>query len=290
MAVLALAATLLITPGCLVRRQTRVQPSQLPPPALEATLDNLVARLNSTSESVRTLTATVELEATAGSIYSGVIKEYQDINGFILIQGPSMIRILGQAPVVRTNIFDMVSNGEDFRLNIPPRQKFIVGKANFRRPAKNALENLRPQHILEALLVPPLDASHEKWFLEEAEDGGHRFYVVTVVDLAHDELRLERKAWFDRAKLELARMQFYESDGVYIEDVHYSAYQDFQGISYPSHIEVRRPIEDYHLAITLLKATFNQPIEPQKFILNKPEGAQLVDLDTKAEQEKPRDQ
>jgi outer membrane lipoprotein-sorting protein len=285
-----LAATLLITSGCLVRRETRVQPSQLPPPTLEASLADLVARLNSTSENVHTLTATVDLEPTAGSIYSGVIREYEDVRGFILTERPAMIRMVGQAPLVRTDIFDMVSNGEDFRLYIPPMQKFIVGKTNFRRPAKNSLENLRPQHILEALLVPPLDASHEKWFLEEAEEGGHRFYVITVVEPAGEEMRLKRKAWFDRTNLELARVQFYESDGVYVEDVHYSVYQDFQGISYPSHIEVTRPVEDYRLAITILKATFNQPIEPEKFILNKPEGAQLVDLAAKTEQEKPRGQ
>jgi hypothetical protein len=82
-------------------------------------------------------------------------------------------------------------------------------------------------------------------------------------------------------------MQFYESDGVYVEDVHYSDYHDFQGISYPSHIEVVRPIEDYRLTITLLKATFNQPIEPEKFILNQPQGTQLVDLTAKAQQENP---
>jgi outer membrane lipoprotein-sorting protein len=208
----------------------------LPPPTLEASLADLVARLNSTSENVHTLTATVDLEPTAGSIYSGVIREYEDVRGFILTERPAMIRMVGQAPLVRTDIFDMVSNGEDFRLYIPPMQKFIVGKTNFRRPAKNSLENLRPQHILEALLVPPLDASHEKWFLEEAEEGGHRFYVITVVEPAGEEMRLKRKAWFDRTNLELARVQFYESDGVYVEDVHYSVYQDFQGISYPSHI------------------------------------------------------
>jgi outer membrane lipoprotein-sorting protein len=185
----------------------------------------------------------------------------------------------------------MVSNGKEFRLSIPPKQKFIVGKTTFRRPAKNSLENLRPQHILEALLVPAFDASHEKCFLEEAEEGGRRFYVVDIVEHGGSgELRLKRKAWFDRAELELARLQFYEAEGLYVEDVHYSDYRDFQGTSYPSHIEVVRPIEDYRLTITMLKATFNQPIEAEKFILNKPEGAQLVDLTAKAPQENPRGQ
>jgi len=275
----------------MLRRETRIQPSELPPPAREASLAKLVAGLNARSQSVRTMTATVDLEPAAGSIYSGVIKEYHDVKGFILVEKPALIRVLGQAPVVRTDIFDMVSNGEEFRLYIPPKDKFIVGKTAFRRPAKNSLENLRPQHILEALLVPQFDASHEKWFLEEADEGGRRFYVVSVVEsFESEELRLKRRAWFDRAHLEVARMQFYESDGVYVEDVHYSGYQDFQGIAYPSRIEVVRPIEDYRLAITILKATFNQPIEAEKFILTQPPGTQLVDLTSKAQQESPRDQ
>jgi len=230
------------------------------------------------------MTATVDLEPTAGSIYSGVIKEYHDVKGFILIEKPAMIRVLGQAPVVRTNIFDMVSNGEEFHLSIPSKQKFIVGKTVFRRPAKNSLENLRPQHILEAMLVPELDPSHEKTFLEEAEESGRRFYVVdVVVPDASGELSLERKAWFDRAGLELARMQFFEGQGLYVEDVHYSDYQDFQGTRYPSRIELVRPIEDYRLTITIQKATFNQPIEAEKFVLNQPAGEQLIDLTAKTQ-------
>ena len=279
----------MLTPGCLLRRETHVKPSQLPPPAREASLAELVSKLNALSESVHSLTATVDLEPTAGSIYSGVIKEYHDVRGFILIESPAMIRVLGQAPVVRTDIFDMVSNGEEFRLYIPPLQKFIVGTTAFRRPAKNSLENLRPQHILEALLIPGLNASHEKCFLEQQQENGHRYYVVDIVEPG-DVWQLERKAWFDRADLQLARMQFYESEGLYVEDVLYSTYQDFQGVTYPSHIEVVRPIEDYRLAITLMKATFNQPIEADKFVLTQPPGTQLVDLATKSQQEQPSGQ
>jgi len=230
------------------------------------------------------MTATVDLEPTTGSIYSGVIKEYHDVRGFILIQSPAMIRMQGQAPVVRTDIFDMVSTGEEFRLYIPPVQKFIVGKTAFSRPSKNSLENLRPQHILEALLVPELDENHEKWLLEESQEGGHRYYVVLIVEAAKGgELRLKRRAWFDRADLQLARMQFYEAQGLYVEDVRYSEYQDFQGVNYPSHIELVRPIEDYRVAITILKATFNQPIDPEKFVLKQPPDTQTINLGAKEE-------
>jgi hypothetical protein len=52
----------------MVRRQTRIQPSQLPPPALQASLADLVAGLNSKSQSIRTLTATVDLEPTTSGV------------------------------------------------------------------------------------------------------------------------------------------------------------------------------------------------------------------------------
>jgi outer membrane lipoprotein-sorting protein len=250
-----------------------------------------VAQVNAQSQSIRTLTATVDLEPTAGSVYSGVIKEYRDVKGFILLEKPALIRMVGQAPVVRTNIFDMVSDGEEFRLYIPPKQKFIVGKTMFRRPAKNALENLRPQHILDALLLPAIDPARDKYVREEAEDAGRRYYVVTVLESGADgALSLKRKIWFDRSTLEIARLQIYGPQGAYIEDVHYSAYQNFQEVQYPTRIEVRRPIEDYRLAITILKATFNQPISPEKFELKKPESAQLVELSAAAPGEEPRGQ
>lgn len=248
-------------------------------------------RLNSRNEAIRTLTATVDLKLTAGSVYSGVIKEYHDVKGFILIEKPALIRMVGQAPVVRTNIFDMVSNSEEFRLYIQPKQKFYVGKNAVVRPAKNSLENMRPQHILDALLVPSISADNEKYEFEEAQEDAHRYYVVTVVDTSRDnEWAPKRKIWFDRADLEIARLELYGPRGVYVEDIRYSDYQDFQGVRYPTGIEVARPVEDYHLTMTIQKATFNQPLGPEKFDLKKPANAQLVDLTAESRIEGPHGQ
>jgi len=287
----ALVSILLTASGCAVRRTTRVHPSQLPSVAREASLAELVAKVNAQNEAIRTLVATVDLEPTAGSVYSGVIKEYRDVRGFILLEKPAMIRLIGQAPIVRTNVFDMVSDGQEFRLYIPPKQKFIVGKTEFRRPAKNSLENLRPQHILDALLVPKMDSPHERYVLEEAEDGGRRYYVVTVLEPREDgEFSLKRKVWFDRSTLEVVRLQLYGPHGAYLEDVWYSSYEDYQTVRYPSRIEINRPVEDYRLSITMVKATFNQPIAPEKFELKKPAGAELVELGASRAPEVPRGQ
>jgi hypothetical protein len=256
-------------------------------PAREATLAELVTRINAWSDPIHTLKATVDLAPTAGSVYSGALTEYRDVKGFILLQRPSTIRLLGQAPVIRTNIFDMVSDGEEFRLSIPSKHKFIIGKTTFRRPAKNALENLRPQHILQALTVPPIDAESETTFRKEDQSRTQRrrYYKVEIVESSRDHHVVPRRTvWFDRADLELVRIQFYEPDGTYTEDVRYSNYQDFQGVHFPTHIEISRPAEDYEVTITIESATFNEPIPPEKFELSKPEGAELVDL-TKAKPE-----
>ena len=291
---LFLAALLLATPGCLVRKETHVHPPGQVLPAREASLAELVVKINAWSDAIHTLTATVDLAPTAGSVYSGVIKEYRDVKGFVLLQKPSTIRMQGQAPVVRTSVFDMASNGEEFRLYIPSKQKFIIGKTTVQHPVKNALENLRPQHILQALIVPPIDADHETTYREKLarrSEPTMRYFVVSIIEQQTDRhVILRRKMWFDRADLELVRAQFYEPDGTCTEDVQYSNYQDFQGIHYPTHIELNRPEEDYEVTITIEKATFNEPIPPEKFDLEKPEGAELVDLSAPKQEEHPVDQ
>lgn len=246
---------------------------------MEASASDLLAKLKAQSENFQTLSATVDLQPTTGSVYSGVIKEYSDVKGFILLKKPADIRMIGLAPVVRTTIFDMVSDGREFKLSIPPKDKFIVGKVTLGKPAKNALENLRPQHILDALAISPIDPAADKYSFEEAENGDRRYYLLTALKPENgSELFPERKIWFDRSDLELTRLQLYGPGGAFLEDVQYSGYEDFEGVLYPSRIEINRPQEDYRLSITIEKAQFNQPISAEKFQLTKPAGAELINL------------
>ncbi len=273
-----LAVVALALSGCAVRRTVTVSPGAVAPRAEEASLPDLIASVNAQSKAIQTMTATVDLEPTTGSVYSGVIKEYHDVKSFVLVQRPAMIRMVGQAPVVRTDIFDMASDGKEFWLLVPSKHKFIVGKTGVQGQAKNALENLRPQHILEALLIPPVDV-HSETFRYEAEESGRRYYVVGVLDRGPSgALELERQIWFDREDLRIDRVEFFGPEGVYLEGVQYAAYQDFQGVRYPTRIKLIRPVEDYALSINLQKVTFNQPIAPEKFELKQPQGVERVDL------------
>jgi outer membrane lipoprotein-sorting protein len=266
--------------GCAVKRTIHVSPPQVPAHLRQATAAELVREVDAWSRSIDTLKATVEFKPTTGSVYTGVIKEYQSVHGFILMKKPAMIRIIGQAPVVKTEIFDMVSDGREFRVSIPPKNKFIVGKNNYRGSGKQPLENLRPAHILDALLIPPIDETKEKFFREETHTvTGLYYYILNVVEPSGTgELSLKRKVWFDRTDLSISRVQIYGPEGALLEDVNYADYQDFQGIRFPEQITLNRPEEGYTLTVTIEKATFNQPIPHEDFVLKKPPNATLVEL------------
>src|SRR5258708_15930949 len=139
--------------GCRVHIKTI---TKLPPQAKavvrDATRDELLEKYNEIARAVKSVNATVELKPTAGSKYSGIIEEYHEVKAFILARRPAQIRVIGQAPVVGTTIFDMASDGETFRVSIPSKNKFIVGSIASERTSDKPIENLRPQHLLDALL------------------------------------------------------------------------------------------------------------------------------------------
>ena len=143
------------------------------------------------------------------------------------------------------------------------------------------------------MIVPAIDPNTETTFRVKVDHRaeGKRFYVVNIVAPAGERHVLPRRtAWFDRANLELVRVQFYEPDGTCTEDVQYSNYQNYQSIHYPSHIELNRPEDDYQVTITLENAKFNVPIPAERFDLKKPEGAELIDLSARKPEEHPNGQ
>ena len=86
------------------------------------------------ANSITSLNASVTIQLTAGSSYQGVIQQYHEVNGFILAQKPSDIRVIGQVPIVGKNIFDMESDGKVFHIFIPSKNQFLVGPADLESP------------------------------------------------------------------------------------------------------------------------------------------------------------
>ncbi|HWQ03411.1 MAG TPA: hypothetical protein VNL38_02930 [Candidatus Nitrosotenuis sp.] len=269
-----------LTGGCAKSKKTVVPPTVVKP-ALESTAPELTEKFNQLARAVRSVNAGVELNPVAGSAYSGVIEDYHDVRGFILAQRPSSIRVLGQAPVIGKNIFDMVSDGETFRIFIPSKNKFLVGPTNLERPAKKPIENLRPQHLLDAMFWPELDASSTVLF-EEFDASAARFYILTELRSAGAP-EIARKIWFERSDLSLARIQLYGPRGRLQADISYGDWLSAgAGLpAYPRHIRVARPHDDYQLEIRIHKLTLNEEISAERFRLEQPAGSELVNVNEK---------
>ena len=274
----ALAATLLLSPGCLVRKLRVVRPGFKSTDKLQtATLDQLLARLQTWNQQIQTVTATVDLEPSLGTVVKGEISQFKDVRGYVLIRKPNMIRMFGLYPVVRTRAFDMVSNGADFQLYVPVKNKFIVGKNQLDKPSPRKLENLRPQHIFEALVIAPPQEG-ERAMLENDTDEANANYIVHLLRQEGGRLLLTRNIWFDRLRLSIARQEIFDETGDIVSDSRYNDYEDVRGVAFPKKISVMRPKDEYGVALTVLKLQLNETLGDEKFALPQPPGTELLNL------------
>ena len=308
--IIALMALAAFVGGCAVSQKTVVKPGNAPAPLLTASKDDLIGRYNQQAQAVTSLNATVSMKLTAGSAYSGVIEQYHEVNGFLLAAKRASIRVIGQAPVVAKNIFDMVSDGQTFHIYIPSKNEFIEGPDNLTRQASKPIENLRPQHLIDALLWEPIENRSPVLF-EEASEGAGRYYILTVIRAASgenatkesntgsSEWEISRKIWFDRTNLQIARVENFASGGKVDSDVHYSNWLPITApsnstpagltansadsattaIAYPHQIAISRPSDDYQLQIDIKKLTVNEPISADRFVLAQPAGTKLIHPD-----------
>src|SRR5438105_1731945 len=249
--------------------------------AKEATREELFEAYNLIARSTKTLNATVELKPTAGSKYSGVIDEYHEVKAFILAVRPAEIRVIGQAPVIGTTVFDMASDGETFRVSIPPKKKFLVGLVAVERSSSKPIENLRPQHLLDALLWPEI-RKEESVTLREYNEENARYYILTVLRGGY-QVEVLREIWFDRSELQVSRMLTFGPKGVVLSDVRLGVLQPTDAATsstaaslFPRAIRIERPHDDYQLDLRVTKVIMNEEIPAERFKLEQPAGAELV--------------
>jgi outer membrane lipoprotein-sorting protein len=251
------------------------------PHSLDATKAELIEKYNKQAAAIQSLNATVTLTPTAGSQYSGVIEQYHEVNGFILATRPANIRVIGQAPVVAKNIFDMVSDGETFRIYIPSKNKFITGPARFEKKAEKPIENLRPQHLVDALFWREIPQGAPVIF-EEMEDAAGRAYLLTVLRRAGGEgegnFIIESNIRFDRSDLNVSEIENFTGEGILTSVSRYSDWQAAGAARFPHSITVSRPRDDYKLAIQIKKLALNETIAPERFRLEQPAGSELVEV------------
>src|SRR6266496_2381889 len=286
LSVVSLLLSLFTLTGCLFHTH-RVE--QNPTIALKAsTKPELLNYINSQASKIKSMQATVDIDTSVGGARKGKVTEYQQIRGYVLARKPAMLRMIGLLPIIRNTAFDMVSDGQEFKVSIPPKNRFVVGRNDLMTPnPQQPLENLRPQVIYDALLLREIDPQSEVAVLESGletlpGDKGHKYeqptYVIDVIRGQGAESWLSRKIVFNRGSLLPDRQLIYDQSGLLVTDATYTDYKDYDAVLFPSKIEIKRPEEEYDITLNVVKLDLNKPLGENTFVLEQPQGVQVIDL------------
>src|ERR1043165_177491 len=323
------AAALVFASACIVHK--RVETEKLLSPLSEATTPQLIAAVNKLV-GARSIRGKVDIQFEDTSFAtSGIAEKYRTADGTITLQRPGSIYLVIQAPVVATDIAQMTSDGEHFRIAIlkgdERYKKFVRGTNNAVYPklemdgndsspkdkkgkpssdfqAVNALSNLRPQHLTDALLLRPISASGsnliyvQSEFFESEKDPAkvetnkrvvRGYYFLDELQPAGDNsARLVRRFWFDRVGgIRLARLQSFDEKGALVNDVTYGDMVKFGAdgtVMMPAKISLTRPQDHYKISITYQApetAAIDKDYPAEAFVLNNKWDLPEVDLDAK---------
>jgi hypothetical protein len=190
----------------------------------------------------------------------GSKEEYRSADGEVVVQRPANILLKVQVPVIKTDVAQMTSDGEKFRVAIlndggsGKYKKFVVGSNDadyspLQRELKesdgngsikqevNAFANLRPQHFTDAMLVRPTDDAHvytQSTIFQIEEDPtqpkksplrsvNRGYYLLDEFQKGADgKMTISRRFWFDRVGgIRLAKQQLFDAKGEIESDIVY---------------------------------------------------------------------
>jgi outer membrane lipoprotein-sorting protein len=282
--------------GCLFRSR-KVEPPFISVQLKTATQQQLIDYINTQAANIQSMQATVDIDTTVGGVKKGKVTDYEEIRGYVLARKPAMLRMIGLMPIVRNKAFDMVSDGEGFKLWIPTKNRFVVGRNDVEtHDPSQPLENLRPQHIYDALLLRSIDPQNEIAVLEndtelvteaKSRKVSRADYIVDVIRKGNQGWTLSRKVVFSRTDLLPHRQLLYDERGNVVTNAVYGNYKEENGVQFPWQIEIARPQEEYDITLNIVKLDLNQPLSDDKFILEQPAGAEVIRLDKPEAQSQP---
>jgi hypothetical protein len=286
----ARATALLLPPwlaGCSLLPTTRHLPVPKAPAITQTvSADELVRQLNTQWEELKTLTATVEIEATETKSAEGIEKDFPSCRGFIVKSKPDMLRVAGTYFGVK--IFDMASDGQKFTLVMPTKNMAIQGSSTVTERSKNPLENLRPDFFLDALTIRGLDSDDEFMVAGDSEtiedtQKKHLFiepeYILSVMKHKSGNQNLPvRVVTIHRDDMLPYGQDIYDAEGNIQTQIVYSNYTEYNGGKYPSRVVIKRPQEGIQLILTVYRVEKNVSLTGNQFQVNIPADAKVRTL------------
>lgn len=284
----ALAVPTLLVSGCLFTTRKLPVPKA---PEVTQTLspEDLVKRLNGRWDTLKTLRANVEIQASKMNTREGLAKDYTTFPGIILLRKPEMLRVVGFVPVLHTRMFDMVSDGKDFTLYVPHDEIAYKGPNKLTHKSANTAENMRPGFFLDALIVRGMSPDDEYMVTADSvtvEDLKKKRlllvpeYILSVMRRkpGSQELRPMRVIHFHRDDLLPYQQDLYDDQGNLETEVTYGRYASFGDNLFPSTVTIKRPLEEFQIVLTVDRVTENSELPDDQFQIQLPAETRIRNL------------
>lgn len=233
----------------------------------DATREELFAQINRLAE-IKSVNGNVLVKFEDNSFAeSGIAEKFKSADGKVIVQSPGNINLRIQIPVIGTDIVQMTSDGEKFRVAVlccvdAKYKQFVTGtnSADYstlekkarttlnqngeQSQAVSAFASLRPQHFTDALLMPPINSgsgftyTQSTIYQEEAGEITRKssassrvvrgYYLLDELQNDNGTFTIKRRFWFDRINgVRLARQQLFDAKGEIEADVAYFAEKKF---------------------------------------------------------------
>lgn len=182
------------------RKQVQVPPMLTP--LVDANRAQLIAEVNRLA-SIKSIRGKVDIQFEDTSFADvGIAEKYRQADGTITLQRPGKVYLIIQVPFIATDIAQMTSDGESFRVAVlqgdEKYRRFVKGtnsatyeklelngkeaesakgkkKTMTGKETVSALSNLRPQHLTDAFMINPVGVqaglvySQSEFFQEEPD-------------------------------------------------------------------------------------------------------------------------
>ena len=276
---LPVTLALLLSSACFVRRRHITSPTaaRQARPMLPATKEQLLQRIHAISDPINSFVMKTDLSPSVLEPSKDLETDYATVSAYVLFRKPDDIRILAQDPVIGSTIFDMVSNGHQFRVSIPRKKRFIVGNGNAPARSQNKLENLRPDALLISLMINPPNPETDLTVLEN--DTERALYILLIIRRNQDQFSLARDVYFDGHTLQITTQKTFDLSGTIVSDTRYSDWKEYGGVRFPAQIDIRRPQDNYEVQLSVTSMKMNTPeVTAERFVLAQPPDTQLEEL------------
>lgn len=258
--------------------------------AKTATLPELIQRFNNQWAGIETLTVSkFSLELTGGSLDVGYFEDYRTARGYLLAADTGGIFVNILNPLTNSSVLTMASSGDEFQIWVPSENQYITGSTDVKLEEENPIYNIRPVHILDAILIERINPENPEklLFLEEAQDAAAKYYVLTLVERPKPNERfaeLSRKIWIERSQLQLARQEYYA--GAKLRSVIiYGKPARLGNKWFFSEVTLERPQDHYSIRFDIESESvrLDRPVEAGDFDLPVPPGAEIIKVEDQTE-------